>query len=507
MKKFLEIAVLAVLSIAIAYGSIYISDMNDDFFSVNSVSEKSLLAQKVEGYDSVALTYYKVYSKGNFIGIITDLEYVNSLIDKTYHEDYEQDFPDTSMTFGEDVYIMEVSGFYRVENIDDKIFEYLKNNMGLGIYTNVIDFSTNDGIYASIYVEDINDFYDARDLFLENFISSEELYKLSNNQHPSDLTSVGTQSIAFRVQEKITAHKGVVHPSKVMMNMDEVLEYLCFGENEERSYHVVKDGETLQGVGFNYGDMTPTQIMMLNKYKITSVDQILEEGMILNVTYFTSPITVVVTKERLTIEDVYPDTPLYIEDNTLYEGTSVVQQKEENGSAYALYEEIWVNGYLLRGTKKSESIITQPVQGIIQVGSKVKPNVGSGFFRWPIDNPMITCSWYCYPGHQALDLQNMYNRYDNIYAADNGTVITNSYDDISGYYVVIDHNNGYQTYYGHMYRQSTLKVGDTVLKGEIIGTIGATGLATGPHVHFEIRVDGVKKDVCDYTNCDALPRG
>lgn len=79
--------------------------------------------------------------------------------------------------------------------------------------------------------------------------------------------------------------------------------------------------------------------------------------------------------------------------------------------------------------------------------------------------------------------------------------------------MIINHNNGLMTYYGHMNEPSPLKVGDTVRKGEVIGHIGMTGLASGPHVHFMVLKDGdinftQPMDACDgYLGCEAVPAG
>ena len=146
------------------------------------------------------------------------------------------------------------------------------------------------------------------------------------------------------------------------------------------------------------------------------------------------------------------------------------------------------------------SIITrQPVREETRVGTKVIPGYGTGTFRWPVDNPSITCRWGCYSGHQAIDIKNSYNRYGNLYAADRGTIAETGYTSINGYYQIIDHNNGYKTYYGHMNRPAFFKVGQNVEKGEIIGQIGMTGRdATGPHVHFFMKT-------ASETQCNGWP--
>jgi murein DD-endopeptidase MepM/ murein hydrolase activator NlpD len=66
-----------------------------------------------------------------------------------------------------------------------------------------------------------------------------------------------------------------------------------------------------------------------------------------------------------------------------------------------------------------------------------------------------------------------------------------------GKLVMIDHNNGYQTVYGHLHTID-VKIGDYVQKGQQVGTVGATGRATAPHLHYEIRIAGKPVDPLDY---------
>ncbi len=84
-----------------------------------------------------------------------------------------------------------------------------------------------------------------------------------------------------------------------------------------------------------------------------------------------------------------------------------------------------------------------------------------------------------------------------ILAAQDGvvtTVGTNRYHSY-GYYVMITHANGRATLYAHMQKVPSVKVGQTVKKGQVIGYVGTTGSSTGNHLHFELRVNGVRSDV------------
>jgi murein DD-endopeptidase MepM/ murein hydrolase activator NlpD len=79
-----------------------------------------------------------------------------------------------------------------------------------------------------------------------------------------------------------------------------------------------------------------------------------------------------------------------------------------------------------------------------------------------------------------------------IYAVGDGTITMREYNGGYGNYIRIRHANGYETGYGHMSGfASGQSVGAYVVQGQIIGYVGSTGLSTGPHVHFEMRKNGV----------------
>ena len=86
-------------------------------------------------------------------------------------------------------------------------------------------------------------------------------------------------------------------------------------------------------------------------------------------------------------------------------------------------------------------------------------------------------------------------------AAADGTITEVGYDTERGNYLVIDHGDGLTTLYGQC-RDFTVEAGDIVQAGEMIGAIGATGMATGPHLHFEVRQDGVPQDPVMYFDSD-----
>lgn len=82
---------------------------------------------------------------------------------------------------------------------------------------------------------------------------------------------------------------------------------------------------------------------------------------------------------------------------------------------------------------------------------------------------------------------------DPVYAADNGVVVFSGWGGGYGNLVKINHGNGYVTYYAHL-DQIWVNCGDAVYQGQVIGLGGTTGNSTGPHLHYEIRYNGVPQD-------------
>lgn len=94
-----------------------------------------------------------------------------------------------------------------------------------------------------------------------------------------------------------------------------------------------------------------------------------------------------------------------------------------------------------------------------------------------------------------------------IHAAQGGVVTLSRYNSSYGNYCIISHGNGYATLYAHQSQLPLVKVGDTVEKGQVIGYVGNTGNSFGAHLHFELRVNGVRDDVLKlYPNLNFIDR-
>ncbi|MCJ7738864.1 MAG: M23 family metallopeptidase [Anaerolineae bacterium] len=118
---------------------------------------------------------------------------------------------------------------------------------------------------------------------------------------------------------------------------------------------------------------------------------------------------------------------------------------------------------------------------------------GSGQFQWPVLGVITQGYWY---GHRAVDVGAPIG--SALLASDGGYISFAGWTDVGyGYLVVIDHNNGYSTYYGHCSNIYVFE-GQVVEQGQVIAAVGNTGWSTGPHLHFEIRYSGVPQNPFAY---------
>lgn len=144
--------------------------------------------------------------------------------------------------------------------------------------------------------------------------------------------------------------------------------------------------------------------------------------------------------------------------------------------------------------EKPNEVRWSPTRNIAQTTPNAGAVSASGRFVWPIGG-RITQGFRYY--HRGIDIATALGT--PVLAADAGRVIVAGWPDNGGYgnRVVIDHGNGYQTLYAHLSKVSVV-IGQTVNAGNVIGLEGSTGRSTGPHLHFEIKKNGVYQNPLDY---------
>ena len=186
---------------------------------------------------------------------------------------------------------------------------------------------------------------------------------------------------------------------------------------------------------------------------------------------------------------------------SLYEGTTKVAQKGEEGLKLITGSGTYVNGKLVDSVVYKEEVVKKPVKKIIKVGTKkrIVKGVATGEMIWPFPSSHNIVSGYGarfgpffgYEFHMGYDIAGGYGA--DIVAADGGTVVKASFHPSYGNEIVIDHGNGIQTRYAHN-SSLNVKVGQKVSRGQTIAFCGSTGDSTGNHLHFEVLKNGTHTD-------------
>lgn len=454
------------------------------------LAQKAIIPQKILSTNDQEKTVLSLYYQDRLLGIIHDREDYDAFLARIYEEKFAQDFPNSEVGLGEDIHISESLSYFEVEDKDDEIFDYIEKNNLFSILGYKFEFSNGN----IAYVENQEDFIRAREDFVMNFLSGDgvdpkqTLNLLNKGLKPAQYSESGYKDVDYHYEDTVKVAHEFVPLNRVLKSYEECMEWLSFGYDYQPKTYTVQEGDMIQGVAW-MNSITVTNLIYVNADILKSESQPLQVGMQLNVTPIDSPLDIEVVKEHVFEAPAYPEDTIYEYDSELQDGVTYTRQKYKVGTYNILYSETYVNGELDedRSYEVSRLVQEEPQQEIVVIGTKIIPSVGSGSFRYPVDNASVSCDWGCYYGHTAVDFQNVYNKWGNVYAADRGVISDIGYNSVGGWYVIINHNNGYFTYYGHMSSCSPLYVGQVVSKGEYIGPIGMTGVATGPHVHFEVR--------------------
>ena len=465
--------------------------------TAHELSQKPLIEQKILAPVTTPIPLQKMHYKDQFIGYISNANYIYNRLDRVYADDYQAAFPNSKIDLSDDIYFTTVQSDNRYDNADDAIFAFLEKNELFSIQVNKITFSNG----AVIYVKNLEDFNTARKKFLSNYIDEPTYLKLQNNVKIAPLITYGEQITAINVKEKVIFEKGTTTINNIYLDENAILTFLSYGYQPNIETYETVDFDTIEGIASLNG-MTALQLITINKETLSDINQILVPGKKLNISTFNSPFTVTVEHERLTSESISAPSTKYINDSSIPKGQQIVDVVERDGAQDSTYLDTYINGSSVSSTLKTSKMILEPVQGVVRVGTYVEPSVGSGIFGRPLNNARVICRVGCYRNHQGTDFATYGSGYGPILAIDRGVVIANRYDPGGwGYFIKIDHQNGYQSLYAHMVSPAYFPVGAVVGKGQNIGYVGMTGRTSTPHVHLEVYRGGGKINPCNVVSC------
>jgi len=261
-------------------------------------------------------------------------------------------------------------------------------------------------------------------------------------------------------------------------------------EKEAKTIYTIANGDCLSTIATKI-NISIDQLYALNP-GITENSKLMP-GQQLIVTVPTSELSVVTT-QRATYEEDYNADVQYVDNTSMYRGTSNVIQQGSSGHRKVTADINSINGTENNRQIIQQTIITASVPRIVEIGTLtpptyIRPIYGGSFssafeMRWGVMHTGV--DWSCPQGTPVM-------------ASANGTVIrAGSY---SGYGNCIDisHGNGVVTRYGHL-SKILVSVGQSVSQYSTIAYSGNTGDSTGPHLHFEIIINGTPVNPLTYVN-------
>ena len=262
---------------------------------------------------------------------------------------------------------------------------------------------------------------------------------------------------------------------------------------EKEIIYTVESGDTIYGICEKL-DVTWEEIKEMNpsikEESIYPGDEIL-------LNRATAAVTVR-TVEVATFGEKIPYKTKYKESSDMYEGETSVVQEGKNGKRAVTARLTRENGEIIKRKTLSSETIIEPVTEVIVKGTKTRPKtLPTGVLKYPIYGAVFTSEfgWRWGRNHDGVDWGCGVGT--PLYAADGGTVVIAGWYYGYGLYIEIDHGNGIHTCYAHC-NELYVSAGEQVYQGQHIAASGNTGNSTGPHLHFEVHVNGTPVDPMQY---------
>lgn len=424
---------------------------------------------------------YEIYVDGENIGYVSDKKLLDNWQDECYNDARSQ-YKDWKLTLNSVVTCKPARKLF-VQYADEQIMDRLAatvayDTTGVAILVDgkAVGIVNNKEIAARV----IND-------LKNDYLLEKDEYELASTD-ASDNKIQQINSVGFK--EAINYQNIQVSPDQILSEED-MKAFLKKGTFEKAEY-IVQKGDTVSGIADKF-EISSNEVRAMNPQLSGSFLQV---GETLNVTAYKPPITVHVTEELTQTEEIpYPVS--YQSDNSMFVNESRTIKSGYNGEKIVDYDIVKENGIIIEKIVTNEIITKEPIGALVAKGTKAVPRRGSGILAWPTNGGYITSGYGPRWGsfHSAIDIAGTSNR--TIKAADNGVIVQAGWYGGYGNTVTIDHGNGIRTLYAHL-SSISVSMGSAIAQGQQVGIMGNTGNSYGVHLHFEVIVNGVKKNPINY---------
>lgn len=304
---------------------------------------------------------------------------------------------------------------------------------------------------------------------------------------------LGLQSIHFDEDIEIVE---AYMPANQILSLDDAVASVTGGVATNTTYEV-KSGDTLSGIAAAH-NLTMDQLLSVNP-DLEDENSLILPGDLVTVTVSSPKLSVDYVMRQYSEEQYNADT-IYKDNSSWYTTRQEVIQSAVPGRRRIIADVTYQNETVISRDIVKEETIEEAVPMIIERGTQAPPT-----FVWPVSSGYISSGFggrsrpnrRALSYHQGVDIGVSVGT--SVHASSGGTVVQAGWMGGYGNVVFIQHGNGIQTRYGHLSR-ILVSVGQTVKQGDVIARSGNTGNSTGPHLHFEIRVNGTAVNPLTYTS-------
>ncbi len=303
---------------------------------------------------------------------------------------------------------------------------------------------------------------------------------------------LGLKSVCFSEEvEIVEAYLPESQISTLEKAVDEVIK-----EQETPSEYTIQAGDTLSEIAIKV-DIPIDKIVELNSDKLEDSNSTIRQGDKLIITVPEPELSVERMEENY-YEEIYDADIIYIKNDEWYTTQTKVHQQPSAGFRKVVADVYYLNDKEVAREILKEEVIMEAVPKIVERGTKIPPTyikpisggrLSSGFGKR--SRPTKGASTY----HKGVDWAVPTGT--SVYASCGGTVAKAGWGSGYGYVVYINHEDGRQTRYAHL-SKVLVKAGQSVSQGERIALSGNTGVSSGPHLHFEILINGSQVNPLKY---------
>ncbi len=439
---------------------------------------------------------YKVYLDGKVVGNVNDKEELEEYINEE-QKDLKEKYAVDKVYIPDGVDIQKCTTYEKEVLTAKQVHNIIKDEKPFTVegYKVTIKSNTEGEDDLAINVLDKSIFDNAIKSVVKAFVTEDDMKNYENDTQP-EIKETGTLIEDIYIDQNITIKKGYISTDEEIFTDEKTLtKYLMFGEVKEDQYYTVQEGDTIESIAYN--NKLATEEFLIVNPEFTSSNNLLSVGQQVKVGLI-NPVVDVVVETHNVIDQESQYKTVTEEDDSMAYGTEEVVTEGQNGMDRLTTKIKTVNGETTNVVIVSSETLTPSVDKVVKVGTKTYAGGGtapimSGSWAWPTISQYYISSYFGYRWgkvHEAIDIAGS-GEGSPIYAAGSGTVVTARTNSGSlGTYVTINHGNGYYTLYGHMHSR-LVSEGQTVQKGQQIGTMGHTGFATGTHLHFGLYYGGL----------------